>query len=242
MIVLAILIMLTQSRGVMLGMGGAALLLLVTSRRRGRDLVLLVLMMGGAAIVAPKDVWQRLAGLANFSVESGMQGVDPEGSAESRWLIWQIAWSSVKEKPLLGVGAGMMPTAHRWEALRRNITFTARGVRDTHSTYLRIAAEHGVPGFILYVAMWVALFAHLRRVRRTLRDSRPKEYQVLVFLELAMVAFMIASIFGTYGAIAFTYLSMSVIWLTATILEHEPWYVPRGGGQVSAPTPAIRRR
>jgi hypothetical protein len=77
--VLALIIMLTQSRGAMLAVGTGTLMLVVTSQRRGRDLALLTLLVGGAAIMAPKGVWERLAGLANVSVEEGMQDVDPEG-------------------------------------------------------------------------------------------------------------------------------------------------------------------
>jgi hypothetical protein len=41
-----------------------------------------------------------------------------------------------------------------------------------------------------------------------------------------MVAFLIASIFGSYGALSFTYFGVVVIATVAAILEREPWYVP----------------
>ena len=41
-----------------------------------------------------------------------------------------------------------------------------------------------------------------------------------------MLAFLIASVFGSYGWIAFTYIGITAAWLTASILEHQPWYVP----------------
>jgi len=225
--VLALIIMLTQSRGAMLAIGAGTLMLVVTSQRRGRDLTVLALLLGGAALVAPKDVWRRLAGLSNISVEKGMQDVDPENSATSRWMIWQVAAATVQRKPLLGVGAGMMPVTHRYEAMLLNLPSTARGERDTHSTYLRIAAELGVPGLLLYLSIWGALFWHLRRVRKRIKHVRPREHQALVFIEVSMLGFMITSIFGTYGWLAFTYVGITVSWLTAAILEHEPWYVPQ---------------
>jgi O-antigen ligase len=225
-LVLALIIMLTQSRGAMLAMGGAVLMLPLTSRRRARDLTLLVLLIGAAAVAAPKGVWERLAGLSNASVESGMQGVDPEGSAQSRWQIWQIALEQVRKNPIMGVGAGMMPITHRWEASRMNLGPYVRGERDTHSTYLKIAAESGLPALLLYLGMWVSMFMSVRRARSPIKYSRPHEYQFLVFVELAMVAFLIASIFGSYGALSFTYFGVVVIATVAAILEREPWYVP----------------
>jgi O-antigen ligase len=155
-----------------------------------------------------------------------MQGVDPEGSAQSRWLIWQIALEQVRKNPIMGVGAGMMPITHRWEASRMNLGPYVRGERDTHSTYLKIAAESGLPALLLYLGMWVSMFMSVRRARSPIKYSRPHEYQFLVFVELAMVAFLIASIFGSYGALSFTYFGVVVIATVAAILEREPWYVP----------------
>jgi len=224
--VVSLIIMLTQSRGTMLAIGVGTILLIVTSRRRGRDLALLGLLMGAAAIAAPRGVWQRLAGLSNFSVEQQMIDVDPEGSANARWQIWQVAAYTIQKNPLMGVGAGMMPTTHRWEALRRNLWWTVRGERDTHSTYLRLTAETGIPGLAIYLTMWGTLFWHIRRVRNKIKLIRPREYQALVFIEASLIAFMVASIFGTYMWVTFTYIGISVAWLAASILEHHPWYVP----------------
>jgi O-antigen ligase len=240
--VVALVIMLTQSRGVMLAIGLAILALPLTSRRRGRDMVLLVIFMGVAALAAPKGVWDRLAGLSNVSVESGMQGVDPEGSAEARWGIWQIAFGVIRQHPVLGVGAGMMPVENAKQALREDASWYVRGARDTHSTYLRLAAELGIPGLLIYLALWGAVFVHIRRVRRRIRSIRPKEHQFLVFVELAMVAYMTASVFGTYGWLSFTYLGLGVAWLTATILEREPWYVPPRLRSPAASVASVRSR
>lgn len=239
--ILSLTIMLTQSRGAMLGIGLGAIMLPLSSRRKGRDMLLLVALMGAAALAAPRGVWERLAGLSNVSVQGGMKGVDPEGSAESRWQIWQIAISTIKKNPLTGVGAGMMPIAHRWEALRRNEVFIVRGVRDTHSTYLRLTAETGFPGLILYLLMWGSVMLKLRTVRKKIRNERPRDQQMLLFIEMSIVAFMVASTFGTYPYLSFTYLSIAVAWLTASILEKEPWYVPRSAMAAPVAVPVFRR-
>ena len=240
-VVLAMLVMLTQSRGAILALGAAAIMLPITSRRKARDFALLASLFGMAAIFAPKDVWQRLAGLSNASIESGMAGVDKEGSAEARWQVWQIAARTVKQHPLLGVGAGMMPQTHRYIAMSENRNAEVRGARDTHSTYLRIAAETGYPGLLLYLLMWGAVFWRLRKVRKSLAGSRPKDHQFLFYTELAMMAFMVASIFGTYGALSFTYLSVAVAWLAGVILEKETWYVAASPAPQPVQASGVRR-
>jgi O-antigen ligase len=222
--VLALLVMLTQSRGAILAIGTSVLLLPLTSKRKGRDLFLLLALFGVAAIVAPKDVWDRVSGLSNVSIEADMKGVDKEGSAEARWDIWKIAAATARANPVFGVGAGMMPSVHRVEAARQGLNYSARGNRDTHSTYLRIAAEVGFPGLALYLVMWGSVFWRVRKARRSVRATRPGDHQMLFYIELAMLSYMVASIFGTYGSIASTYVSIAVCWLAAEILEKEPWY------------------
>ena len=224
-VVVGVVILLTQSRAAIIGLGAAAVFLLLASKRKGRDIMLVVLLLGGAIVFAPKSVWQRVAGLSNVSVESGMQGVDPEASAESRWQIWQVAFRTIRENPVTGVGANMMAVRHRQEADRMNLPVTMRGERDTHSTYLRLTAELGVPALILYLMMWVSAISRVHKVSRSLAKVRPKDHQLLFYLELAMFAYMVASVFGTYYNFSFTYLIICVAWLASDILSREPWYV-----------------
>ncbi len=235
---LALIVMLTQSRGAMLALGVAAIMLPLTSRRRGRDLVLMGLVLGGAALVAPKGVWDRLAGLSNVSVESRMEDVDPEGSAESRWEIWKIAGAELRAHPLTGVGIGMMPERNRVAALQQGLQWEVRGQRDTHSTYLRIAAETGYPGLLLYLAMWGLVIVKIKRAKAAIKHVRPRETQFLTFLELSVIAFLAASVFGTYGALSFTYLSLAYVWLAADIFTRHSWYVPVNARDVAA-APAL---
>ena len=239
--VLSLTVMLTQSRGAMLGVGLGVLLLVASSRNKVRDVTLLFLFMGGAALAAPRGVWERLAGLTNVSVQEGMRDVDPEGSAQSRWKIWQIAGATIRDNPLTGVGLSMMPVVHRNEASRRNEQYSVRGERDTHSTYLRLTAETGFPGLIFYLLMWGSVIWKLRMVRRRIRAERLRDHQFLLFLEIALMSFMVASIFGTYPYMSFTYVSICTAWLAATILEREPWYVPeKERAQLLAPATYTR--
>lgn len=232
--VLALIVMLTQSRGAMLALGVAAVMLPLISRRRSRDIVLLALLLSSAALVAPKGVWERLKGLSNASVETGMADVDPEGSAASRWQVWGIAAAEVRKQPVTGIGLGMMPAANRLTALRLGLDWGVRGLRDTHSTYLRHAAETGLIGLAIYLVMWGVAMAGLSRAKKATRHVRPREHQFLTFLQLSVVAFLVASVFGTYGSLSFTYLMLAYIWLASDILSRHPWYVPQKLGAPAA--------
>jgi O-antigen ligase len=232
--VLALVILLTQSRGAMIALGAAVIMLPLTSRRRARDVVVLTVLVGIAALVAPKEVWQRLSGLSKVSVNEGMAGVDTEGSAASRWTIWGIAATQVRDHPLTGIGVGMMPEKNRLAALQQGLQWEVRGQRDTHSTYLRIAAETGYPGLLLYLLMWGLAIVKIKRAKAAIKHVRPREFQFLTFIELSVFAFLAASVFGTYGTLSFTYLSLAYVWLAADIFTRHSWYVPVDSRDVAA--------
>lgn len=225
-VLVSLLIFLTQSRGALLALMASVLFLVLLSKRRGQHLTIIGALAVVAALAAPRGVWDRLAGLSNVSVATGMQGVDEEGSAEARWRIWQIAARMVREYPITGVGIGMYPIHHARLSNDLDERRSVRGRRDTHSAYFRIAAEMGIPGLALFLGIWFALFRDLAKKRRLLKKTRPREHQAVLFLQLSMAALLFASIFGTYGYFVYTYLHMAIVWLGASILAKEPWYVP----------------
>ena len=132
----------------------------------------------------------------------------------------------VRDNPLTGIGVGTMPEMNRRIAQQQNAISSVRGDRDTHNTYLRVAAELGIPGLLIYLVMWGFAIAKLRQARAATRHVRPREHQFLTFLQMSIAAFLAASVFGTYSSLSFTYLALAYIWLASDILSRESWYVP----------------
>ena len=71
----------------------------------------------------------------------------------------------------------------------------ARGFRDTHSTYLNVAAETGIPGLILFLAMIAVVAAGAELTRR--RAAGTARARQLFALELGLLAFLMHGIFGS---------------------------------------------
>ena len=228
---LGLLIALTQSRGALIALIVTGLLT-IASRRQPRD----VLVIGAAAlvvwIIAPKAVWTRLSGLMNASVEQGMVGVDEERSAESRWLIWKVATAVIKTAPATGVGLGTYPEHHAVTAPTISPIVQIQGKLSAHSTYLTVTAETGFIGLFLYLSFCLSTFAYVRRVRKSLRNTRPREHQALLILQLSLVALLIAALFGSFGVFVYAYLHFGAVLVVAEILRREPWPLP-----ASSPAP-----
>ena len=94
----------------------------------------------GTTEPAPNNVLDRVRGLKAID-DGNLNQVDEEGSAFQRYEIWKVARTIIREHPVTGVGLGAYPAAHRLTATRSQFNPTARGRRDTHSTYLNVTAE-----------------------------------------------------------------------------------------------------
>jgi O-antigen ligase len=218
---LSLVVLLTQSRGAMIAMCVFGIAALVTTRGRERVRLLYALGLAAAlgAAVAPRSTWERFAGLANLGTSTeDLKAVDPEGSAEQRFELWKVARRMIIEHPVTGVGWGAYGFEHRVYALRPEFKPTARGMRDTHSTLLNVAAEVGIPGVIIFAGVFVSAVAFAERIRRAARKLRPGDATMLLYLELGLLAYFVAGIFGSYAKLSLTYVHTMLLWAFAAMV------------------------
>jgi O-antigen ligase len=227
----AALLVLTQSRGALLAflLVFSPLLIEASWRNRRARIGLLVLGIAGVAAL-PNSAWQRLAGLRNFSTTEDNRAVDPEGSAAERWKILQIATAVVRDNPLLGVGLGNYGLANAAYA-------PEMGRKDTHNTYMNVTAETGVVGILLYLLIvGSVIVTSIRSARSRTAEGDHAHAALLNWMTAGLIAYSIASIFGSYNRIAFTYLYMAVLWTTAQLPR------PIGKPAPTAARPSGRKR
>lgn len=210
MFLLPAIIVLTQSRGGILALATFGALAFLTNRRKGRGLVTGVLALGVILAAAPQGVWERIKGLEGITNTERLRTVDKEGSADQRFEIWKIASAIAAEHPITGVGLGVYPEVHVEYAKQSRFRPIAFGERDTHSTYLNILAETGVPGLALFLIMLGSMAFPLGRRVRELRDTDPAaaaQFRILLF---GLLVFLQAGLFGTFDHLPFLYLYAAV--------------------------------
>ncbi len=212
--VFPVVILMTQSRAVMLGLGVFTLLAIAGHKRKLRSLAVLTFVGALTVAVAPKGVWERMSGLANVTDTENLRAVDAEGSAEQRWMIWKAGAQIVQAHPIAGVGLGAYQYAN-------GDVSAILGKRDAHSTYLTFAAENGYPGLLLFLLLVGVTIARSRRVRRRCGPLLPSAVQQLRYLEIGLIAFLVAGIWGSYGKLAFLYVHIALIWAMAAAIEAE---------------------
>jgi probable O-glycosylation ligase (exosortase A-associated) len=220
-VLLPLLVLMTQSRGGVIALGVFTILLLTTRRRRPLALVATVTLATSVALVAPSGVWTRMSGLATATRAADLRKADPEGSANARFGLWKVAVKIIRDQPVLGVGAGAYHLAHEAYARDEEFDHAVKGPRDTHSTVLNVLAETGTPGLMLFLAFLLTTALKAERIRRACRATLPREAMQLLYLELGLVAFLVAGIFGSFAYLAFLYVHLALIWAVAEACRHE---------------------
>lgn len=216
-VVLPVLMFLTQSRGTFLALVILALVVLSIQRKKMRSLVVIGLVAIAAISVVPGSAWKRFAGLTALSSVETVAQADEEGSADQRFKIWRTALIVIQSNPVRGVGLGGYGLAQERYAYRVPGAPIER--RDAHSTYLRVAAETGLPGLAIFFGILVTAFTRSRSVRRKADLWAPRQAKLLFFLEMGLAGYLLAGVFGSYGMLAFFYLHIAILFAAAEVVE-----------------------
>ena len=177
-------VVLTFSRAGFLSLAAIALLSLVTVTRR-QPLVALGLalaLMVTVPSVLPEGYLDRVATVAD--IES-----DRTGSAQGRWRDLKVATEIVAKNPITGVGLGQNILALNQE---RGETW-----RVVHNVYLQYGVDLGLPGLVMFLWLFAAVFRAAGRVRRASRhDASLAEVGWMAWgVRVGLVAFAIAAFF-----------------------------------------------
>ena len=208
------MILVTQSRGVFLALGLFTLLSVLGMKRKMRGIMVLAGLGGVLVLMSPDGVWERLKGLRNLTNTEDLRTVDQEGSAEQRYMLLQAGMQIASANPVLGVGLGTIAYAN-------GDVSDVLADRDAHNTYVTLAAENGIPGLLLFLFLVGGTIMRSRRVRQRVRDTLPNGAEQLRYLELGLICFCAAGVFGSYGRLSFLYVHLALIWALAAACEDE---------------------
>jgi len=174
-----IAVTLAASRGGFLGLTASAVFLVWRTKQRRRNFGIMVAVILPLMILTPSSPLQRL-----LSPNEG-----DEYSANERLLLAEAGMNMVKQYPWTGVGAGNFKVFVR-EFGNVNEDHIA------HNTYISLLAEMGIPGFAAFMAIVVATFWSLERVRRRSATEGPLlVHETASAMQISLVAYLIAVYF-----------------------------------------------
>ena len=172
----------TFSRGGFLGLIGVTLLFAYKFGKRNKTMTIAVLVLAFILFIglAPGSYGDRLGTI--FDSAS-----DLSGSSSQRTQVLKRSVLVALRYPLTGVGIGNF----------HHKSFQELG---THNAYTQVAAEIGIPAFVVYVMFLLYPLKRLRQVEKTAAEGKDKDsrwfYVMSVGLQGAIVGYMVSSFFG----------------------------------------------
>jgi O-antigen ligase len=182
-------VLLTLSRGALLGLAAAMLVapIVIGRGRRAGALALIVVAIAGVGCwytaVAP-------AGAVDRITNPGREG------GSGRENLWLVGWRMVEDKPVLGVGAGNFPVSSIHYVLRPGFApGEASSIVDrkkvAHNIYLTVLSELGAVGLSLLLVIILACLRAALRAARTFAARGDVAMELLargVFISLVSLA------------------------------------------------------
>ena len=199
MLIMAAALLLTASRAgfIDLVFAGAVCLWHLGVKGRRYHLIAAALVLGTLVMmVAGRQLRDRFAAISAEDVDSVAEA-RAHGSFEARQYLMRRALEIIEHYPILGVGVNNFPiVSGDWH--------------EVHMTYLQVAAEGGIPAFIIYAMFFARGFSNLRKLRRR-RDLDVETLLFLGALSSSLIGFVVGALFAPeayqffpYFAVAYT--------------------------------------
>ncbi len=173
----------TQSRGAFLAFGVLCAYFWLVSRRKVISLVILACVVPLLFVVMPDSYFERMETIQNY---------EEDASAMGRVNAWHFAVNLANDRPLLGGGAN----AFTRDLFSRYAPEPER-VHDAHSIYFEILGEQGYPGLILFSAILFFSFRNCALVKKKTRDVLDLKwaFDLSRMLQASFVAYAVGGAF-----------------------------------------------
>jgi probable O-glycosylation ligase (exosortase A-associated) len=176
-------IILTYSRGAMLGLVTVLFAMMMKSRRRFLGLSGTGIAIAIIWVIAPAKWIERMLTLKNVSADQ---------SALARFHSWTFAYRFFLDHPILGGGFQTFTAP-----LYGQYNLLADRVQGPHSIYFQVLAEHGAPGLILFLGLIACCLWSCSRLKRAfLRQPGSESLAVYAdMIQLGLITFMVSGAF-----------------------------------------------
>jgi len=217
-------ILLTFSRGAAVALAGLFLTMAALRYIRVRDLLVVGLTISLLIGVVAPQVIIRLDSLAGIGALLSSQEENADGAIVGRATSNLAALNAFLDHPIVGVGPGQYFRRFSQDygndlGLRH---FDSQ--RRAHSLYFETAADLGILGFSIFMAVIGATLVPLWRLRRRLRATRPDLANIAASFFLSVVAYLYTGVFLhlSYERYFWTLLALAAVAAAVIRQDAEP--------------------
>lgn len=198
----------TGSRGGFLGLIAIGILILIRSSAQFRRYSIAAVVIGVLlfAFAAPRAYWERIDTMINYQEDYNVT------EKVGRLVVWETGLKMVAARPLTGVGISGFQTAYaKFSNSRIEIS--------PHNTFLQVAAELGLPGFLLFVGIIFVSIRGAQRIRkRALRRHEADIIWLASAVEVSFIGFAVSAFFLTH---AYTAIFCFLVGISAALIAKQ---------------------
>jgi len=222
---LAVCLIRSGSRGGFLAflVVAAFVLMRVTTIPARSRLAGLVLILAVLSATASDQYWAQMQTIVRPKQDYNLT------SEEGRLKVWKRGLDYMSAHPVFGVGANNFPVAEGTISPLARLAERGIGVRwgAAHNSYVQVAAELGVPGFVLFVALLWSAFASLRRaaLRRRGGSTRPPTDELSRLAQTLMAAFIGFAVGALFLSLAYTDMLYTLVAMAMGLAKTARWDV-----------------
>jgi len=201
----------------------AFVLMRVTTIPARSRLAGLVLILAVLSATASDQYWAQMQTIVRPKQDYNLT------SEEGRLKVWKRGLDYMSAHPVFGVGANNFPVAEGTISPLARLAERGIGVRwgAAHNSYVQVAAELGIPGFVLFVALLRSAFASLRRaaLRRRGGSTRPPTDELSRLAQTLMAAFIGFAVGALFLSLAYTDMLYTLVAMAMGLAKTARWDV-----------------
>jgi O-antigen ligase len=188
------------SRGTLLGIAVASGYIILRSKKGARNIAIPLALLIPFLAFSPSSPLKRLLHPSEADARA----------SDARIYTWRAGLRMISAYPLQGVGLGNYKlVGPRYDPTGQ----LALGPHIAHNAYLEIAAEMGIPIFLVFIALLGSTFRSLARTRRRALANGPESVSAIALaMQAGLMGACVAIFFvsGQYQKLLWLFLSLSM--------------------------------
>lgn len=183
-----LVILLTYSRGALLGLVAVLSAIMFKSRHKFVGIFSLAIVILLVLSFAPSAWMARMSRFAHGNLDT---------SAEERLISWGTAWNLAQDYPITGGSFDVLPNVDVFQRYEPRPLPLGHPSSAPHSIYFQLLGDQGFVGLGLFLLLIGSCYWSLWRVRRTARQAQTAKYLIdyAHMVEVSMLAFMVSGAF-----------------------------------------------
>lgn len=211
----ALAILITYSRGALLGVLAIAPFMFIRMKRKGLMVALAIFAVTVVGVSAPDRLLARWQTIDNH---------EEDQSAMQRIQAWGVSWNMAKERPIRGMGFRFASMGYDWWIGYANFEGRWKHVLSPHSIYFSLLGQHGFGGLAVFLLLVGFTFMTLNRIRRTAQRETGQRWlaEYAWAMQLGLIGYLVAGTFLDVAYFSLFYAFVAVAIVMRRELEEEP--------------------